>query len=99
MRLAITPGGKKRRLDAAGLARSLRDLAATRQLDPLVTVREGCAGGCSRAGPNVGVTIHPVTPPDARPDHVAIGLKTYVYSLGSLDCVATIIDENLRARD
>ncbi|HXJ81760.1 MAG TPA: hypothetical protein VMS64_24145 [Candidatus Methylomirabilis sp.] len=99
VRLAIAPGGKKRRLDAAGLARSLRDLAAARQLDGLVTVREGCAGGCSRAGPNVGVTIHSVTLPGAKPNHVAIGWKTYVYSLASLDCVATIIDENLRAAD
>jgi hypothetical protein len=42
------------------------------------------------------VTIHPVPRPGEKPDHVAIGGKRYVYSLASLDCVATIIDENLR---
>jgi len=41
------------------------------------------------------VTIHPATPPGQRPDHVAIGWKTYVYSLPALDCLATVIDENL----
>jgi hypothetical protein len=93
----VNRGGRKRRLDAAGIAQALRDLVTARQLDGLVSVREGCAGGCSRAGPNVDVTIHAVTPPGAKPDHVAIGRKTYVYSLDSLDCVATIIDANLRA--
>ena len=28
-------------------------------------------------------------------DHVALGWKTYVYSLGSLPSLATIVDENL----
>jgi hypothetical protein len=43
----------------------------------------------------VSVEIFPVTPPGERPDHVAIGWKTYVYSLPRLDCLATILDENL----
>ena len=97
--LALDRGGRKRRLDAAGVAESLRDLVAARHLEGLVTVREGCAGGCSRSGPNVDVRIHPVARPGAKPDHVAIGWKTYVYSLACLDCVATIIDENLRASE
>ena len=67
-----------------------------RRLDGYVNVCEGCAGGCSHAGPNVGVTMYPVPWPGEKPDHVAIGWKTYVYSLASLDCLATIIDENLR---
>jgi hypothetical protein len=60
-----------------------------------VELREGCAGGCGGEGPNVDVTIYPVTPDGAHADHVAVGWKTYVYSLPTLDCLATIIDENL----
>jgi hypothetical protein len=97
--LAAVRGGRRRRLDAAGVVESLRALVTRRRLEGLVAVREGCAGGCSRPGPNVGVTIHAVPPPGARPDHVAIGWKTYVYSLASLDSVAAIIDENLRAAE
>ena len=97
--LANTRGGRKRRLDAAGVAQSLRDQVAARQLEGLVSVREGCAGGCSRSGPNVDVRIHPAAQPGAKPDHVAIGWKTYVDSLASLDCLAAIIDENLRAAE
>src|SRR5262249_23682924 len=95
VRLAIDRGGKKHQLGATGLARSLREIATARGLDDFVAVREGCAGGCSRRGPNVDVTIHLAALPGAKPDHVAIGWKTYVYSLPSLDCVAAIIDENL----
>ena len=97
VRLAVNRGERTRRLDAVGVAESLRDLVASRQLDGLVSVREGCAGGCSRAGPNVDVTIHSVRAPGAKPDHVAFGWKTYVYSLASLDCLAAVIDQNLRA--
>ena len=56
---------------------------------------EGCAGGCSGTGPNVSVEIFPLSPPGEREDHVAVDWKTYVYSLGSLDCLATVIEENL----
>jgi len=66
-----------------------------RRLEEYVSVCEGCAGGCARVGPNVGVTMYPVPRPGEKPDHVAIGWKTYVYSLASLDCLATILDENL----
>jgi hypothetical protein len=97
--LAVDRGARKRRLDAAGVAQSLRTLVARQRLEALVSVREGCAGGCSRAGPNVDVTIHAPPQPGATPDHVAIGWKTYVYALASLDCLATIIDENLYAAE
>lgn len=96
--LPVERGERARRLDAPALVRALRALVAARRLDGHVGLREGCAGGCSRAGPNVDVTIHPVPPPGEKPNHVATGWKTYVYSLASLDCVATIIDENLGLR-
>jgi hypothetical protein len=94
--LPVHPSGPARRLDAAAITRSLRDLVTERRLDGYVSVCVGCAGGCARAGPNVGVTMYSVPRPDEKLDHVAIGWKTYVYSLASLDCLATIIDENLR---
>ena len=94
--LPLERSGRKRRLDAAAVARSLLGLVAARRLDGRVSIREGCAGGCGRAGPNVDVRIHPISRPGRKPDNVAIGWKTYVYSLASLDCVATILDENLR---
>ena len=94
--LPVHSGGPARRLDAPAVVQALRNLVMERRLDGYVCLREGCAGGCGQAGPNVGVTIHPVPRPGEKPDHVAIGWKTYVYSIGSLDCLATIIDENLR---
>jgi len=68
---------------------------AERGLADRVRLREGCAGGCSGPGPNVSVEIFPMPRPGERPDHVAVGWKTYVYSIGSLECLATVIDENL----
>lgn len=88
-------GGEPRRFDAIAIARSLRDLVAERHLEGRVSFQDGCAGGCAGAGPNVGVTIYTVPRPGEKPDHVAIGWKTYIYSIASLDCLATIIDENL----
>jgi hypothetical protein len=96
--LPVSRGERARRLDAQALVRALRALVAARRLDGRVGLREGCAGGCSRAGPNVDVTIHPVPRPGEKPNHVAMGWRTYVYSLASLDCLATIIDENLGFR-
>ena len=93
--LPVRPGGRARRLDAPAVAQTLRDLVAERRLDDYVCLREGCAGGCGRAGPNVSVTIHRAPQAGGQPDQVAIGWKTYVYALASLDCLATIIDENL----
>jgi len=99
VRLALDRGGGERRLDAAGVAQALRDLIAARRIDERVSVREGCAGGCTRRGPNVDVTMYPATQPGAKPDPVASGWKTYVYSLASLDCLASIIDANLYAAE
>jgi hypothetical protein len=95
--LPLTRGGRAVRLDAPAILRRLDALVAARGLQDMVRVQEGCAGGCMRPGPNVGVTIYPAPRPGARPDSVAIGWRTYVYSLGSLDCLATIIDDNLRS--
>lgn len=97
--LPIAREGPVRRLNAGAIARHLRQLVAERGLAERVRVREGCAGGCSGPGPNVSVEILPLTHPGEREDHVAIGWKTYVYSLASIDCLAAVIDDNLgRAR-
>jgi hypothetical protein len=93
--LPITPGGRRHRLDAPAIARHLTALAAERGLSAVVQVREACAGGCVLPGPNVSVSVHPMTPPGERPDHVAIAWRTYVTSLDRLDCLATILEENL----
>ena len=87
---------RRRRLGARAIARHLAELAAERGVSDVVEVRSGCAGGCWLKGPNVSVMIYPVTPPGERPDHVAIAWKSYVASLDELDCLATILEENLR---
>jgi len=97
--LPIERGGRRRRLDASTLARCLQELVGARRLEERVELSLGCAGGCSRAGPNVDVRIHPLSPPGDSPDHVAIGWKTYVYSLASLDYLSAVIDENLRVSE
>jgi hypothetical protein len=94
--LPVRRGEPAKLLDAPAVAEWLRRLAAEQHLDGYVGVQEACAGGCGRAGPNVGVTAYAVPPPGKRPDQVAIRWKTYVYSLASLDCLAAILDENLR---
>jgi len=96
--LPVERGGRPRRLDASAVARSLRALVARRGYDALVSIREGCAGGCARMGPNVDVRIYPMSPPGAKPDTVAIDWKTYVYSLASLDCLVSVIEDNLYRR-
>ena len=93
--LPVARGGRSARLDAPAVLRHLEEIVAERGLAERVRLREGCAGGCSGPGPNVSVEIFPTTRPGERPDHVAVGWKTYVYSLRSLDCLATVIDENL----
>jgi hypothetical protein len=92
--LPVERGGRRRRLDADAARRELEALIARRGLGTFVSVREACAGGCASRGPNIGVTMYPVSPAGEPPSHVAVGWKTYVYSIGSLDCLATIIDEN-----
>lgn len=93
--LPITRGGRAVRLDAASILRHLSGLVAERGLGERVRLREGCAGGCSGSGPNVSVEIFPLAGPGEREDHVAVDWKTYVYSLGTLDCLAAVIDDNL----
>jgi len=97
VRLPVERGGHAMRLDADAVLKTLRALVDSRGLAERVRFCEACAGGCSADGPNVSVEIFPAPLPGERPDHVAIGWKTYVYSLASLDCLATVIEENLRA--
>jgi hypothetical protein len=97
--LPIARGRRAEKLNATAIAHQLRQIVAERGLAERVRVREGCAGGCSGPGPNVSVEIFPMTRPGEREDHVAVGWKTYVYSLRSLDCLAAVLDDNLgRAR-
>lgn len=96
--LPVRRGMRPRRMDARTLARQLEALVATGRLERWVRVREGCAGGCWSPGPNVGVTIYPASGAEDRADHVAIGWRTYVYSLATLDCLSRIIDDNLLDR-
>ena len=93
--LPVERGGRAARMDAVAILGRLRALVAARRLEDRVSFREGCAGGCTQAGPNVSVEIFPPLRPGERPDHVATGWKTYVYSLPTLDCLATILEESL----
>jgi hypothetical protein len=93
--LPITRGGRAVRLNAEGILQYFAELVAERGLGERVRLREGCAGGCSGTGPNVSVEIFPLGLPGEREDHVAVDWKTYVYSIGSLDCLAAVIEENL----
>ena len=97
--IAVMPverGGRRRRLSAGAILLELQDLVSRRGLGARVRVREACAGGCNFRGPNVSVTIHPPARPGEAPDHVAIGWKSYVGALSSVDCLASVIDDNLR---
>ena len=93
--LPVEHGDRACRLDARAIVTQLLALAERQGLADRVRVREGCAGGCSGAGPNVSVAIHPLPAPGERSDQIAVGWKTYVYSLPALDCLARVIDENL----
>ena len=93
--LPVEPGDRACRLDARAIVKQLLALAERRGVADRVRVREGCAGGCSGTGPNVSVAIYPLPAPGERSDQVAVGWKTYVYSLPALDCLARVIDENL----
>ena len=93
--LPVTRGGHAVRLDAASILRQLSTLVDERGLGERVRLREGCAGGCSGPGPNVSIEMFPLTRPGEREDHVAVDWKTYVYSLGTLDCLAAVIEDNL----
>jgi len=93
--LPLRRGERPRRLDAPAIARHLKTLTSQRGLTDFVEICEACAGGCGLPGPNVSVTIHPATRPGERPDHVAVGWKTYVTSLRALDSLSRVIDDNL----
>jgi hypothetical protein len=93
--LPVEPRGRACRLDAPAIVRHLHALIGERNLADRVCVREACAGGCTGAGPNIGVAIYPMPAPGERVDQIAIGWKTYVYSLPTLDCLAQVIEENL----
>lgn len=95
--LPVERGRRAVRLDAPAIARHLQALVVGRRLEDRVRVRAACAGGCHGPGPNVDVAAFPLPPPGEPPDHVAIARKTYVYSLPTLDRLATVIDENLTA--
>jgi hypothetical protein len=96
--LPVERGGRAVRMDAAAVRRHLEALVAARGLGDRVRLREGCAGGCAGAGPNVDVGIYARPRPGERADHVAIGWKTYVYSLPALDCLAAVIEDTLGER-
>jgi len=91
----VERGGPRRRLDARAIFRELQSLVARRNLEAVVLVREGCAGGCHGRGPNVSLTLHAMPVPGERPDNVAIGWRTYVGSLADAPALQAIIDENL----
>ena len=93
--LPVERGGRARRLDAVAISRHLAALIARRGLTDTVRVSDACAGGCGLRGPNVTVTMYAPVRPGEKPDHVSIGWKTYVASLGALDCLARVIDDNL----
>ena len=94
--LPVEGGGRPRRMDARALREQLERLIVRRGLAGTVWLREDCAGGCHRAGPNVNVDVFLKAPPGEEQDHVAVEGRSYVYSLPSLGCLAQIIDGNLR---
>jgi len=93
--MPVERGERRRRLDATAVFTHLEAVVARRGLREHVEIREACAGGCRLNGPNVSVTIYPPRRPGEREDHVAVGWKTYVTSLRSLDCLARVIDDHL----
>jgi hypothetical protein len=95
VRLPLQRGGRAQRLGARAIVESLGALIARAGVTDRVRVREGCAGGCSGAGPNVSVTMYPMPVAGERADQIAIGWRTYVDSLTALDCLARVIEENL----
>ena len=95
VRLPIERGGRAGRLDAAAVARALTALVRRRALGDCVDVREGCAGGCGGAGPNVDVRVYAAPRVGERANAVALAWKTYVHALATLPSLASVIDDNL----
>ena len=96
--MPVERGGRRRRLNAAKIFQKLTRLVSARRLEPVVRVRDACAGGCGFRGPNVSVTIHPPARPGEPVDHVAIGWRSYVGVLNRLDCLESVLDGNLTDR-
>src|SRR5205809_7728939 len=78
--LPLERGGRAARLDAAGVLEELRALVARRGLADRVDVRDGCAGGCWGAGPNVDVRVYAARVPGERADHVPLGWEAFLYT-------------------
>jgi hypothetical protein len=97
VRLPVERGDAPRRLDAEAVATALQASIAARGLDARVTLRHACAGGCLLPGPNVSVVMYPLTPEGEKPDHVAVGWKSYVGSLETLAALADVVDDNISA--
>ena len=93
--LPVERGNRPAPMNARAIVNRLERLIAGRRLTGVVWVREGCAGGCARAGPNVNVDVFARARPGEAQDHIAIAGKSYVYSLRSLRWLGQIIDENL----
>ncbi len=93
--LPLRPGRRAVPMNARAIRQRLDEMVQARRLSDRVRVREACAGGCSGSGPNVSVTIYPEPRAGEPPDGIAIGWRTYVYSLGTLACLAAVIDDNL----
>ena len=93
--LPVERGGRRFRMDAAGLTRSLTALIARRGLQDRVRIREGCAGGCATTGPNLDVGVYALPRPGEPGDNVSVGRRTYVYALPALDSLASVVDDNL----
>ena len=98
VRLPVEKGGRQKTMNARALAQELNRLIEARGLMGEVWVRERCAGGCWLAGPNVNVDCFVKARPGEAQDHIAIGGKSYVYSLGTLNYLGQLIDENLPRR-
>lgn len=96
--LPLERGGRAVPLDARAIARELESLVARRGLAARVCIEEACAGGCGADGPNVSVTIFTMPRAGEPADNIAVGWHTYVDALAHLDCLAQILDENLRGR-
>lgn len=94
--LPLEPGGRRHRFDAPAILAALQALVSARGLEERVTLAGRAArAGATAAAPTSLVDIHVEAAPGRRQDHVAVGWKTYVYSIGRLDCLATIVDESL----
>ena len=93
--LPIARGRRAEKLNATAIAHQLRQIVAERGL------ADACA--CARVrrrllearAQRVGRDLPDDSPGRAREDHVAVGWKTCAYSLGTLDCLAAVLDDNL----